>query len=74
MALGTQNAVVERICVPGVTTTVMTSTLTGLIANRPEERTSSTARRQALSVLTLVTGAARAGPHRSGGMSGRRAG
>ncbi|MEU8970733.1 YoaK family protein [Streptomyces monashensis] len=58
VALGTQNAVVKRIGVPGVTTTVMTSTLTGLIANRPEERTSSTARRQALSVVTLVTGAA----------------
>jgi uncharacterized membrane protein YoaK (UPF0700 family) len=58
VALGTQNAVVKRIGVPGVTTTVMTSTLTGLIAGRPEERTSSTARRQAFSVLTLVTGAA----------------
>ncbi|MGN5381709.1 YoaK family protein [Streptomyces lasalocidi] len=58
VALGMQNAVVKRIGVPGVTTTVMTSTLTGLIADRPKERTSSTARRQAVSVLTLVTGAA----------------
>ncbi|MFJ5028549.1 YoaK family protein [Streptomyces sp. NPDC088560] len=58
VALGMQNAVVRRIGVPGVTTTVMTSTLTALIANRPEERASSTTRRQALSILTLVGGAA----------------
>jgi uncharacterized membrane protein YoaK (UPF0700 family) len=53
-----QNAAVRRLGVAGVTTTVMTSTLTGLVAGRADERTPSTTRRQALSVVTLVVGAA----------------
>ena len=58
VALGMQNAAVERLGVSGLTTTVMTSTLTGLIAGRAEERDPATSRRQTLSVLTLVAGAA----------------
>jgi uncharacterized membrane protein YoaK (UPF0700 family) len=58
VALGMQNAAVRRLGVAGLTTTVMTSTLTGLFAGRAEERTSSSNSRQALSVLTLVGGAA----------------
>ena len=58
VALGAQNASVRRLGVAGLTTTVMTSTLTGLVAGRAEERTASSTGRQALSVLTLVAGAA----------------
>lgn len=58
VALGAQNAAVRRLGVPGVTTTVMTSTLTGLFADRTEGRDAATTRRQTLSVLTLVAGAA----------------
>ncbi|MEU6356264.1 YoaK family protein [Streptomyces sp. NPDC047072] len=58
VALGAQNAAVRRVGVPGMTTTVMTSTLTGLFADRAEGRVAATSRRQALSVLTLVAGAA----------------
>ncbi|MFJ9908373.1 YoaK family protein [Streptomyces sp. NPDC101152] len=58
VALGMQNAAVKRLGVSGLTTTVMTSTLTGLIAGRAEERDPATSRRQTLSVLTLVAGAA----------------
>lgn len=58
VALGMQNAAVRRLGLAGLTTTVMTSTLTGLVAGRAEERTASTSRQQALSVLTLVAGAA----------------
>ncbi|MFI8228501.1 YoaK family protein [Streptomyces sp. NPDC085900] len=57
VALGMQNAAVRRLGLAGLTTTVMTSTLTGLVADRAERRTASTSRRQALSVLTLVAGA-----------------
>ncbi|MHC3469357.1 YoaK family protein [Streptomyces sp. 7R007] len=58
VALGLQNAAVRRLGVPGLTTTVMTSTLTGLVGSRAQERTPSTAVRQACSVLTLIAGAA----------------
>ncbi|MGY6023499.1 YoaK family protein [Streptomyces spinosirectus] len=58
VALGMQNAAVRRLGVAGLTTTVMTSTLTGLFAGRAEERTSSSTARQTLSVVTLVAGAA----------------
>ncbi|MGW2651809.1 YoaK family protein [Streptomyces sp. NPDC001393] len=58
VALGMQNAAVRRLGLRWLTTTVMTSTLTGLVADRAEERTASTSRRQTLSVLTLVAGAA----------------
>ncbi|MFE0525637.1 YoaK family protein [Streptomyces sp. NPDC058954] len=57
VALGMQNAAVRRLGLAGLTTTVMTSTLTGLVADRAERRTASTSGRQALSVLTLVAGA-----------------
>ncbi|MFI6658751.1 YoaK family protein [Streptomyces sp. NPDC050523] len=70
VALGMQNAAVRRLGVAGLTTTVMTSTLTGLIAGRAEERTPTSTSRQTLSVVTLVAGAALgaavvqvAGPH-----------
>ncbi|SDJ77834.1 YoaK family protein [Nonomuraea jiangxiensis] len=51
--MGLQNAAVRRVAVPDMTTTVLTRTLTGLIADPPGRAT----RRRAVSVLALFTGA-----------------
>ncbi|KOX16268.1 YoaK family protein [Streptomyces sp. NRRL F-6491] len=62
--MGLQNAVVHRLGVPDLTTTVMTRTLTGLAADRPGPATV----RRGLSVATLAAGAL------SGGLLHARAG
>ncbi|MEW2345211.1 YoaK family protein [Streptomyces griseoaurantiacus] len=54
---GLQNAVVRRLGVPDLTTTVMTRTLTGLAADRSAPAT----RRRALSVTALAAGAVTGG-------------
>ncbi|MGW3560917.1 YoaK family protein [Streptomyces sp. NPDC000963] len=51
--MGLQNAVVHRLGVPDLTTTVMTRTLTGLAADRPGPATV----RRGVSVATLAAGA-----------------
>jgi uncharacterized membrane protein YoaK (UPF0700 family) len=54
LAMGGQNAVVRRLAVPGPPTTVLTSTITGLIADAAPLPLRL---RRALAVLTLVFGA-----------------
>lgn len=51
--MGLQNALVHRLGVPDLTTTVMTRTLTGLAVDRPGSATM----RRAVSVVTLAAGA-----------------
>ncbi|MFF0482843.1 YoaK family protein [Streptomyces sp. NPDC004435] len=51
--MGLQNALVHRLGVPDLTTTVMTRTLTGLAVDRPGTATM----RRAVSVVTLAAGA-----------------
>ncbi|MER7948881.1 YoaK family protein [Streptomyces sp. NPDC096079] len=51
--MGLQNAVVHRLGVPDLTTTVMTRTLTGMAADRPGRATV----RRGVSVAALATGA-----------------
>jgi uncharacterized membrane protein YoaK (UPF0700 family) len=55
-AMGTQNAVVRTLAVPDLTTTVLTLTLTGLIADAHAGITSTSVRR-ALAVGTMLVGA-----------------
>ncbi|MFF5768145.1 YoaK family protein [Streptomyces tanashiensis] len=62
--MGLQNAVVHRLGVPDLTTTVMTRTLTGLAADRP----GPAAVRRGVSVVALAAGAL------SGGLLHARAG
>ncbi|MEV8021934.1 YoaK family protein [Streptomyces sp. NPDC086554] len=53
LGMGLQNAVVHRIAVPDLTTTVLTRTLTGLASDRPGPATL----RRSLSVAAMFTGA-----------------
>ncbi|MGW6553748.1 YoaK family protein [Streptomyces sp. NPDC055051] len=55
--MGVQNALVHRLGVPDLTTTVMTRTLTGLAVDRPGSATM----RRAVSVVTLAAGACTGG-------------
>jgi uncharacterized membrane protein YoaK (UPF0700 family) len=57
IALGTQNAVVRRLAVPDLTTTVLTLTITGIFADgRLAGGTSSRVGRRLLSVLAVLFG------------------
>lgn len=56
VALGTQNAVVRLLAVPDLTTTVLTLTLTGLVADARNGLNPTTVRR-ALAVNTMLGGA-----------------
>jgi uncharacterized membrane protein YoaK (UPF0700 family) len=53
-AMGGQNAVVRRLAVPDLTTTVLTLTVTGLVADTTEP---SVRARRLISVLAMLTGA-----------------
>jgi uncharacterized membrane protein YoaK (UPF0700 family) len=54
LALGGQNAVVRRLAVPDLTTTVLTLTVTGLVA---DTTTQSVRGRRLISVLAMLAGA-----------------
>ena len=54
VAMGGQNAVVRRLAVPDLTTTVLTLTVTGLVADSTDR---SVRLRRLLSVLAMLTGA-----------------
>ncbi|HEY2166144.1 MAG TPA: YoaK family protein [Jatrophihabitantaceae bacterium] len=54
---GTQNAVVRRLAVPDLTTTVLTMTLTGLAADLRNGAKSEVLLRRGLAVLTMLGGA-----------------
>jgi uncharacterized membrane protein YoaK (UPF0700 family) len=56
IALGLQNAVVRRLAVPDLTTTVLTMTLTGIAADPPKGNSAVIGRR-ALSVVMMFIGA-----------------
>jgi uncharacterized membrane protein YoaK (UPF0700 family) len=56
LGLGLQNAVVRRLAVPDMTTTVLTMTLTG-IASDLRNRDTATALRRSLAVLAMLVGA-----------------
>jgi uncharacterized membrane protein YoaK (UPF0700 family) len=56
IALGVQNAVVRRLAVPDLTTTVLTMTLTGIAADMPNQ-TRGVAGRRILAVAMMLTGA-----------------
>jgi uncharacterized membrane protein YoaK (UPF0700 family) len=55
-ALGLQNAFVRRLAVPDLTTTVLTMTLTGLAADRPDGDATVLGRRL-LAVASMLAGA-----------------
>jgi uncharacterized membrane protein YoaK (UPF0700 family) len=55
--LGLQNAIVRRLAVPDLTTTVLTMTLTGIAADVPTADRSATIVRRALAVATMLVGA-----------------
>jgi uncharacterized membrane protein YoaK (UPF0700 family) len=54
IAMGGQNAVVRRLNVPDLTTTVLTRTVTGLVADSPK---GATRVRQILGIVAMVVGA-----------------
>jgi uncharacterized membrane protein YoaK (UPF0700 family) len=54
LAMGGQNAVVRRLAVPDLTTTVLTLTVTGLVANTTSQ---SVRGRRLISVLAMLGGA-----------------
>jgi uncharacterized membrane protein YoaK (UPF0700 family) len=54
LAMGSQNAVVRRLAVPDLTTTVLTLTVTGLVADTTSQ---SMRGRRLISVLAMLTGA-----------------
>jgi uncharacterized membrane protein YoaK (UPF0700 family) len=57
-ALGGQNATARRLAVPDMTTTVLTLTLTGLVADRPDSwAPSSHSRRRVSAVASMLVGA-----------------
>lgn len=56
IALGTQNAVVRTLAVPDLTTTVLTLTLTGLVADA-RHGLNSTSLRRLLAVTAMLAGA-----------------
>jgi uncharacterized membrane protein YoaK (UPF0700 family) len=72
LAMGGQNAVVRRLAVPDLTTTVLTLTVTGLVA----DTTSGSVRgRRLISVLAMLAGArSREGSCCAGSLSRRRSG
>jgi uncharacterized membrane protein YoaK (UPF0700 family) len=57
VAMGTQNAVVRRLAVADLTTTVLTMTLTGIAADVRAGRHSDTLARRVLAVLCMLAGA-----------------
>ncbi len=58
LAMGLQNATARTLGVPGISTTVLTMTLTALAADtRPAVRTNPLAVRQTASVLAMLAGA-----------------
>jgi hypothetical protein len=57
-AFGIQNVTAGRVAVPGLTTTVMTRTLVGLIDTLGVPGRTETLVRQGLSVILLISGAA----------------
>jgi uncharacterized membrane protein YoaK (UPF0700 family) len=59
--MGIQSAAISRLAVPGVTTTYVTGTLTGLMGGLAALRIPRDAGRRALVLLALVAGAAAAG-------------
>jgi uncharacterized membrane protein YoaK (UPF0700 family) len=54
---GIQNAVVRRLAVPDMTTTVLTMTLTGIAADIRAAKPGAALARRLLSVATMLTGA-----------------
>jgi uncharacterized membrane protein YoaK (UPF0700 family) len=61
VGMGIQSAAISRLAVPGVTTTYVTGTLTGLMGGLAALRIPRDAGRRALVLLALVAGAAAAG-------------
>ncbi len=57
LAMGIQNTVARRIAVPDLTTTVLTMTLTRLVADAPSRAGAPTITRRVLSVTTMLVGA-----------------
>jgi len=57
IAMGIQNAVARKLAVPDLTTTVVTLTLTGLVADRPGATSPGAATRRAFSVAGMFCGA-----------------
>jgi uncharacterized membrane protein YoaK (UPF0700 family) len=57
VAMGIQNAVARKLAVPDMTTTVLTLTLTGLVADRPGATSPGAATRRLLSVAAMFSGA-----------------
>jgi uncharacterized membrane protein YoaK (UPF0700 family) len=57
LAMGMQNAVVRRLAVPDLTTTVLTMTLTGMASDVEPENRARTLPRRFLSVVALAGGA-----------------
>ena len=58
VAMGGQNAIVRRLAVPDLTTTVLTMTLTGLAADKSQlSKSPSPARRRVAAVTAMLTGA-----------------
>ena len=58
IAMGLRNAIVRKLGVPDVTTTVLTLTITGLAADSPVARgTGTRGGRKILSILAMLTGA-----------------
>jgi uncharacterized membrane protein YoaK (UPF0700 family) len=56
-ALGLQNAIVRKLAVPDLTTTVLTMTLTGIAADTNPSGRGATIVRRALAVIAMFTGA-----------------
>jgi uncharacterized membrane protein YoaK (UPF0700 family) len=57
VAMGIQNAVARNLAVPDMTTTVLTLTLTGLVADRPGTTSPGAVTRRILSVAAMFSGA-----------------
>jgi uncharacterized membrane protein YoaK (UPF0700 family) len=57
VAMGIQNTVARKLAVPDMTTTVLTLTLTGLVADRPGATSPGAVTRRILSVAAMFSGA-----------------
>jgi uncharacterized membrane protein YoaK (UPF0700 family) len=57
LAMGIQNAAALRVAVPGMTTTVLTTTLTGIAADLPAGNRGPALTRRVLAVVTMLAGA-----------------
>jgi uncharacterized membrane protein YoaK (UPF0700 family) len=55
--MGIQNAVVRHLAVPDLTTTVLTMTMVGLVADRPTDNQGSRLIRRLLAIVALLLGA-----------------